>query len=544
VAEGVTRDHNGNYWIAGHYGIVFFDGRKFTPFRSETGPNDMAWGVLCDYMGNIWTVSSDGVYMCSPDNRVFTEALPGELNLPANVIRDMGDHRLLVGRMLDICIIDLEKYYSGNPDYYTIIGRSRGFTGNDCQDNGIVRDAGGQWWLLASDKLIRFEPEKIKKNVFPPATHITKVEIPGDTLAWESIADSAIFYDRDHAVSLKGKQKVLRISYTGISTTNPSDVTYEYRLKGLHEQWSERTKERSVTFNDLSPGRYTFEVNSFNSDDVRSPSPEILQVIISPTFFQSLFAKILLTFLALAIIIHLSFLIRKRVLEKRVEAARQQAETYRLQLNSVVKQLDPHFTFNALTSIGSLIMKGEKEKTYNYFTKLSNLLRSVLSDSSVLLKPLREEVEFVTRYCELQKLRFGNRFDYSIYIADDVDQNMPVPKMIIQSFAENAVKHGIENKKETGMLSVRIISMGKGIEVTIRDNGIGRKAARELHTEGPGIGIKNLNGIIEMMNKVNSGKITVDLKDLYEGDKPAGTEVHIFLPYNYSFDSPYYSPRQ
>ncbi|MDZ7636108.1 MAG: histidine kinase [Bacteroidales bacterium] len=134
-------------------------------------------------------------------------------------------------------------------------------------------------------------------------------------------------------------------------------------------------------------------------------------------------------------------------MNERSKPARQQAESYRLQLNSVIKQFDPHFTFNAVTSVGSLIMKGEKEKAYNYFIKLSNLLRSIISDSTVLLKPLEQELEFVTRYCELQKLRFGSRFDYTITVREDVDIKAPVPKMIIQSFAENAIEHGLENKE-------------------------------------------------------------------------------------------------
>lgn len=541
VTEGITRDHEGNYWIAGHYGMIFFDGKKFTPFHSSTGPGQMAWGVICDYMGNIWTVSSEGIFTCNPDNPVFTNALPGELNLPANVIRDMGDHRLLVGRMLDICIIDLEKYYSGDPHYFTIIGRSRGFTGNDCQDNGIVRDAAGNWWLLASDKLIQFDPGKLKKNLHPPVTHITKAETAGKSLSWESVADSNIFYNPDNSITFRGTLEGLRISYTGISTSDPEDVTYEYRLKGLNDRWSERIAERSVTFNDLTPGKYSFEVNSFSGENVRSVEPARLQVIIAPTFFQSMFTKIFAALSVIAIIVFLSFQTRKRVLERRIEMAKQQAEIYRLQLNSVVNQLDPHFTFNALTSVGSLIMKGEKAKTYNYFTKLSNLLRSVLSDSSFLLRPLSDEIEFVTRYCELQKLRFGSRFDYSINVADDVNQNMSVPKMIIQSFAENAIKHGIENKKERGMLLITVSNQGRGIEITVRDNGIGRKAAHELHTEGGGIGLRNIKSIVEMMNKVNAEKIIVDITDLIEGDQPSGTEVRVFLPFNYSFDSQYFT---
>jgi len=538
IAEGIARDHDGNYWIAGHYGVVFFDGTNFVPFRSAPAPVEMVWGVVCDYQGNIWSAGSDGIFICDPDEPVFNEGLPDEINLPANVIRDIGERRLLVGRMTDICIIDLEKYYSGQPDYYSIIGRSRGFTGNDCQDNGIVRDADGNWWILSSDKLISIDPEKILKNNRPPMNHITLVEVPGDTSGWVTAIDSSLYYEKTSRFNIKGRQNSIRISYTGISTRNPDDVTYVYRMKGLDDNWSGRTKERSVMFTDIPPGKYIFELSAFNADGVISEEPDRLEINVVPTFFQSLLARIMLALLALALIVFLSLQIRKNVLERRVEAARQQAESYRMQLNSVIKQFDPHFTFNAVTSVGSLIMKGEKEKAYNYFIKLSNLLRSIISDSTVLLKPLEQELEFVTRYCELQKLRFGSRFEYSITVQEGVDMKTPVPKMSIQSFAENAVKHGLENKKGQGIMDIIVVSMGDGIELTVRDNGIGRAAASALRTGGAGTGLKNIGSIIETMNRANREKITFTLTDLYTDGKASGTEVKVFLPHNYSFDFP------
>lgn len=536
IAEGIARDHDGNYWIAGHYGVVFFDGTNFIPFRSTPAPAEMVWGVVCDYQGNIWSAGSDGVFICDPDEPVFNEALPEALNLPANVIRDLGDRRLIVGRMTDICIIDLEKYYSGQPDYYSIIGRSRGFTGNDCQDNGIVRDADGNWWILTSNKLIRFDPEKIVKNDYPPMNHITLVEVPGDESGWVTALDSSLYYQKNSSLNIRGRQNSVRITYTGISTRNPDDVTYICRMRGLDDNWSNRTKERSVMFTDIPPGNYTFEIHAINADGVISEEPDRLEIDVVPPFFQSLFARIMFALLVLALVVFLSLQIRKNVLERRIEAARQQADSYRLQLNSVIKQFDPHFTFNAVTSVGSLIMKGEKEKAYNYFIKLSNLLRSIISDSTALLKPLEQELEFVTRYCELQKLRFGNRFEYTVKVSDDVDMRTPVPKMIIQSFAENAVKHGLENKKGQGIMEILIESLADGIELTVRDNGIGRAASAELRTGGAGTGLKNIESIIETMNKANREKITFKLTDLYSDGKAAGTEVKVFLPYNYSID--------
>lgn len=538
IVEGVARDHDGNYWLAGHYGVVFFDGKNFVPFRSAPAPAEMVWGVVCDHMGNIWSAGSDGLFICYPDEPVFNEALPEEVNLPANVIRDIGGNRLLIGRMMDICIIDLDRYYSGQPDYYIIIDRNRGFVGNDCQDNGIVKDADGRWWILTSDKLIRFDPDRITRNTHPPRSHITLVEIAGETTDWVTALDTSLFYDSRSTLKIRGRSNNLRITYTGISTRNPENLTFQTRLTGLENNWSQKTSGRSVIYNDLPPGNYTFEVHAINADGLMSEVADSLIISVVPTFFQNTFTLIVMSLLALALIVLISWQIRKNVAERRVAAARQQAETYRLQLNSVIKQFDPHFTFNAVTSVGSLIMKGEKEKAYNYFIKLSTLLRSIITDSGVLLRPLQKELEFVISYCELQKLRFGTRFEYSINVSPDVSQATPVPKMIIQSFAENAIKHGLENKKGQGVMEISIRNLDEGVEVTIRDNGIGRAAAAEMRTHGAGTGLKNITGIVEAINKANKEKITFTLTDLYDSGKASGTEVRVFLPHNYSLSIP------
>ncbi len=536
VAEGIARDNYGNYWIAGHLGIILFDGKRFTPFRAAPAPVEMVWGIIKDYNGNIWSAGSDGVFICDPDKPSFTAALPDEVNRPANVIRDLGDHRLLVGRMLDLCVIDLEKYYNDKPDYYTILGRSRGYNGNDCQDNGIVKDAKGNWWLLTNDKLIKFDPEKITVDEKPPLLHIISVERPVNTADWITVLDTSLFYNTGNKLTVKGRRNALRINYTAISTKYPEEITYQFRVTGMDDDWSPRTPERSVILDDLPIGEHTFELYAYNGDGVKSTQPETIGITVRPTLLQTLAARIAGTLLIISLIAFLTFQIRRKRNERRVNIARVQTETYKLQLSSVIKQLDPHFTFNAVTSVGSLIMKGEKEKAYNYFIKLSGLLRSVLTDSAVLLKTINEEVEFVARYCELQKLRYGNRFDYTIKVAPDVDLNTLVPKMILQSFVENAIVHGIENKKGKGVIEIEVRTAKNGNEWVVRDNGIGRKAASELHTHGAGLSIKNITTAMEMLNRVNHEKATLTYTDLYDNDQPSGTEVRGFLPLNYEFD--------
>ncbi len=536
VAEGIARDDNGNYWIASQKSMIFFDGKRFTPFISSEDPSAQCWGVIKDTNGNIWSVGSDGLFICDPDAPAFMPALPEAENLPANVIRDIGGGKLLVGRMSDICLIDLDKYYSGDRDYYTILGRNQGYRGFDCQDNGIIQDNDGYWWLLTSNKLIRFDPERIQKHGYPPQTHITRIEYLNDSLTWVSVLDTALFYRTGNEVTLPRGINDVRISYTGISARNPEGVTYQYNLVGHGVYSSPTTSQRSVVFNDVRPGRYTFELHSSNADGVMSTQPETIFFTVAPTIIRTRGSIALMSLAAIALSILIAFGIRRSVLQKKVQTARQQAESYRLQLNSVIRQFDPHFTFNAVSSVGSLIMKGEKEKAYEYFIKLSGLLRSVLTDSSSLLKPLSEEIEFVTRYCELQKLRFGKRFDYEIKVDQNVEGGITVPKMIIQSFAENAVKHGLENKKGNGRIVIEINKTGRGIEITVKDNGIGRKAATELMTGGIGMGLKNIASLIETVNRFNNEKITFELTDLFEEGEPSGTMVRIFLPDSYNFD--------
>ncbi|HSO78505.1 MAG TPA: triple tyrosine motif-containing protein, partial [Bacteroidales bacterium] len=333
VAEGFARTDNGNHWLAGHYGLRVFDGKTFTAVSDVNGPTEFVWGLVKDYMGNIWAAGGEGVFISSPDSLTTGPALPQKDNLPAHVIRDMGDGKLIIGRMTDVCIIDLEEYYAGNPEYYHILGRSHGFTGNDCQDNGIVRSSDGKWWILTSDGLISFDPGKLVKNETPPLSYITSVERLDNSQVWSRITevDSSLFYSKSSILTLKKRVNALRINFTAISTTNPPGVTFNYRLQGYNNNWVNGTKERSATYDRLGPGRYVFELIAFNDDGVGTEEPVILPITVYPTFMQTLAVKISLTLLMIGLIVLLTVQVRRRITENRIRAARNQAESYRLQ---------------------------------------------------------------------------------------------------------------------------------------------------------------------------------------------------------------------
>ena len=208
-----------------------------------------------------------------------------------------------------------------------------------------------------------------------------------------------------------------------------------------------------------------------------------------------------------------------------------------LQLKTINNQLNPHFTLNAFNSIASLLKKEKGDIAYNYFIKFSNLVKSNLLSADQISRTIEEELEMVKNYLDIQILRFENRFKYDIEIDKDVDTNWRIPKMTIQNYIENAVKHGLKNKKSDGLLQIGINRKNNHISIHITDNGVGRKKASETETDSTGMGMMVMNHYFALLNKYNSVKIKQEIVDLYdENGKPAGTMVLLEIPINTKYN--------
>ncbi|MEN8202733.1 MAG: histidine kinase [Bacteroidota bacterium] len=201
-----------------------------------------------------------------------------------------------------------------------------------------------------------------------------------------------------------------------------------------------------------------------------------------------------------------------------------------LQLQSIKNQLDPHFTYNALNAVGSLIYKGEKDLAYQYLRGLTDLLRMVSADSSQVTWTLDEELEFVNRYLEIEKLRFKEKFIYKVKVKEEGLKSSEVPKMSVQAFVENAIKHGLRHKDYDRKLEVEAFRLNKGIRILIKDNGIGRAASLKFRDENSGQGIHMMKQYFRQFNETAGRKSRFEVKDLFEYDlKASGTLVEITI---------------
>ena len=201
-----------------------------------------------------------------------------------------------------------------------------------------------------------------------------------------------------------------------------------------------------------------------------------------------------------------------------------------LQLKGIKAQLDPHFTFNTLNSVASLVYLEDRDAAYDYMIKFTKLLRGMVKDAELIYRSVKEELEFVTTYLDLEKLRFKEKLNYEIKIGEGVSQNEQVPKLVLYTFAENAVKHGIMPSEKGGILKIRIEKENDYLKLTIEDNGIGRDAAagQSLST---GKGLKITGEFYDILNQINKKPIRQQITDLHnsEGD-PAGTRVEVWVP--------------
>ncbi len=200
------------------------------------------------------------------------------------------------------------------------------------------------------------------------------------------------------------------------------------------------------------------------------------------------------------------------------------------------QQMNPHFIFNTLNSIQYYMYQHDKIATNNYLTKFSLLMRKTLENSQHTSIPVKDELDALNLYLELESLRFKEKFQYSIDVDDEIDTViMKIPTMLIQPYVENSICHGLVNKEGTGFVNIRLDLAGDNLVCTIEDNGIGRKAAMEIKNQKNGqhnsLGTKITESRLSLVNSLYGKSMKVDYTDLTDNEgKGTGTRVKIFIP--------------
>jgi len=214
------------------------------------------------------------------------------------------------------------------------------------------------------------------------------------------------------------------------------------------------------------------------------------------------------------------------------ERATFQNELLHSELKALRAQINPHFIFNALASIQQYVLKHDRLEANSYLTKFSRFIRLVLYNSDKLVLALEDELQALTQYLDIEQLRLGHKFHYTVEVEEHLSlHTLEVPSMLLQTFAENSVWHGLSPKGNgEGHIHIQVASMERGWYISLRDNGIGRKAAqaRNPRPNHQSKGMKLVEDKVKLFNLSRTDTVTYWVEDLYSKEGEAeGTRVVI-----------------
>jgi two-component system LytT family sensor kinase len=204
--------------------------------------------------------------------------------------------------------------------------------------------------------------------------------------------------------------------------------------------------------------------------------------------------------------------------EKQLEMER--ARLTEARLAALTNQINPHFLFNTLNSVSTLI-RIDPARARNMIYKLSSILRRLLRKTESL-SPLRDEVSFIDDYLAIEMVRFGDKLRFEKEIEEAALDRL-LPSMILQPIVENSIKHGLANKVEGGTVKLRAWLEGSRLNVVIEDNGAGIEDSKLDTIYERGIGISNVN---ERLRVLYGSRFRMQVTSQLD----RGTATHIDVP--------------
>ncbi|HQO09367.1 MAG TPA: histidine kinase [Clostridiales bacterium] len=192
------------------------------------------------------------------------------------------------------------------------------------------------------------------------------------------------------------------------------------------------------------------------------------------------------------------FLFYRKLKQKKINELKLEERRISAELSSLQSKINPHFLFNAISSITELI-NIDPASAKKMLQNISGLLRYTLRTSKNDFVQLDEEILMIRKYLEIEKIRFGKRLDYVIDVPDNLS-NMLIPPLLIQPLAENSIKHGLSNRLDGGKVSITAYENMPGrVTITVEDNGVSKEEGSK--PEGNGIGLSSVKERLQLVYK-------------------------------------------
>ncbi|MEO6844205.1 MAG: histidine kinase [Ginsengibacter sp.] len=499
--------------------------RKFNFILCRDLPDPRVKSYALDGTGNLWVQTFfSGIKMYEPTKLTPMARLTAKEGLTDN----LG-----------------EKMITGPPGYMLFF-TPRGGNVYSCVDstfvnfdidNGLLSDA--PIYMSYANQQFFFTAPRIGHTQYASLTSLLSLQ-KNITAYLDNIKVLGQNYSTDTLPEFLNKLKLshnsndIELSFSCNEFEFPEKVQYAYHLDGVETQWNYTNyQNRKVTYVDLEPGTYTFHLKARMRGGKWTELKDPLHITIIPAWWQTGLSKILTAVISLALAWLLILWRIKSVRREEHERSSHEKELLELEAKALRSQMNPHFIFNCMNSIKSLIQEHEEVKSINYLTTFSKLIRTIFQNSDKKEISLYDEIETCKFYLQLESMRFDAAFNYTINTDPEIDlKSVNIPALIIQPFIENAIWHGIVPGGARGNIRLDVERNNGYVDIIVEDDGIGRevsrqnKAATRATHDSKGVSLTQSRLELDNLLKQRNAKFEIfDKKD--EMGNALGTKVII-----------------
>ena len=235
-----------------------------------------------------------------------------------------------------------------------------------------------------------------------------------------------------------------------------------------------------VAFYVVRPSEMVLQEIAKDPEKFSGPWPAILDSAVSWYFFVAAWA-----------VLHVAMIYAARVRQAERRAARYRSEAQTAQLRALRYQINPHFLFNTLNSLSTLVLRGRTEAAEQMITNLAAFFRASLTADAAADVPLSEEIRMQQLYLDIEKVRFPDRLLARFEIAPEA-ADASVPGLILQPLVENAIKHGVSRTSRPVTVAIRAHGEGDRLHLTVEDDGGTADDPAAVQVNGHGVGLRNV----------------------------------------------------
>lgn len=341
--------------------------------------------------------------------------------------------------------------------------------------------------------------------------------------------------NRDHffypaaGIRLKPGQNNLLLQFGIIDFESGNNYQFAYKLNEK-ENWTDLGSQRNINLTGLSPGHYTIWLRGTGKSGVQKVQQ--FSFVIAPPFWKTTWFLVAVCLLLVSLL-YLLYRYRIRQIRQKANIDKQLSQA---EMKALHAQMNPHFVFNSLNSIREMILTNENKEASHFLGKFAHLIRMTLDQSGQSFISLRNTMEYLTRYIEMEQIR-NSHFTCRILAEEELDPDETVlPPMLIQPFIENAIWHGTTDKQKSINIHIDFKKQGTQLACIIEDNGVGISQSLKNKTNSNdahhSVGIENIHNRIRLLNEKYHLQSSLNIEDKSEvpGYNGTGTVVTLLMP--------------